>query len=86
MAAAQRLRLMASHGVADSFPAMHLLDAYPVIVTPRVRECRDFYIGWFRATTIFEASWFVLLALPGEPACNLAFGDRHDRPRTVGWC
>ena len=30
---------------------MRLLDAYPVVVTDRLRECRDFYCRWFRSPT-----------------------------------
>ncbi len=52
---------------------MQLQDLYSVIVTPRHRECRDFYTRWFGAEVVFEASWFVLLALPGEPTRNIAF-------------
>lgn len=52
---------------------MRLQDMYSVIVTAHHRACRDFYTRWFSATVAFEASWFVLLALPGEPARSVAF-------------
>ena len=52
---------------------MRLQDMYSVIVTAHHRACRDFYTRWFGATVAFEASWFVLLALPGEPARSVAF-------------
>lgn len=43
-------------------------DSYPVVITPRLGECRDFYTRWFGLEVAFEASWFVLLAAPGGPA------------------
>lgn len=52
---------------------MHLLDSYVVIVTPRHRECRDFYARWFEADVLFDASWFALVAVPGDPPRNIAF-------------
>lgn len=52
---------------------MRVLDAYTIIVTPKVRECRDFYVRWLSAAIVFEASWFVLLAISGEPQRTLAF-------------
>jgi catechol 2,3-dioxygenase-like lactoylglutathione lyase family enzyme len=52
---------------------MPLQDMYPVIVTPQHKECRDFYARWFGAAVVFEASWFVLLALPGDPPRTVAF-------------
>jgi catechol 2,3-dioxygenase-like lactoylglutathione lyase family enzyme len=52
---------------------MQIQSAYPVIVTPRLIECRDFYTRWFGFQVVFEASWFVYLASAGEPAYALAF-------------
>lgn len=52
---------------------MHLQDMYSVIVTAQHKACRDFYARWFGAAVVFEASWFVLLALPGAPPRSLAF-------------
>ena len=52
---------------------MRLLDFYPIIVTERLLDCRDFYHTWFGMEVAFEASWFVLLAMDeGRPA-SLAF-------------
>ena len=45
-----------------------LVDAYPVIVTERLAECRDFYTQRLGFGIIFEATWFVYLASAGEPA------------------
>ncbi len=52
---------------------MQLLDAYPIIVTDRVRECRDFYTRWLGFQVAFEASWFVYLASGGERPHGIAF-------------
>ncbi len=52
---------------------MQLLDSYPVVVTERVADCRDFYVRWFGFEIAFEADWFVLLGSSGEPAFSLAF-------------
>ena len=41
---------------------MNLETAYPVVVTDRVRDCRDFYVRWFGFEVVFEASWFVYVA------------------------
>lgn len=48
---------------------MRFVDRYPIIVTPKLFECRDF---WARVgfEVVFEASWFVLLAADGA---TLAF-------------
>jgi catechol 2,3-dioxygenase-like lactoylglutathione lyase family enzyme len=58
---------------------MELLDAYPVVVTERVRECRDFYRDWFGFEVAFEADWFVLMQSGGERPVSLAFM-RTDHP------
>jgi catechol 2,3-dioxygenase-like lactoylglutathione lyase family enzyme len=52
---------------------MRIQDAYWVVVTPRHRECRDFYARWFAGEVVFQASWFALLAIPGDPPRTLAF-------------
>ncbi len=52
---------------------MRLADAYPVIVTARLAECRDFYTRWLGFQILFEASWFVYLASAGEPPRGVAF-------------
>lgn len=50
---------------------MRFVDRYPIIVTPRLAECRDFWLG-LKFEVVFEASWFVLLQAEGESA-TLAF-------------
>ena len=52
---------------------MQIVDAYPVIVTPAIRECRDFYVRWFAFEVAFEASWFVLMTSGGEHSILVAF-------------
>ena len=51
---------------------MRIQSFYPIIVTPRATECRDFYRTWFGLEVVFEASWFVLLG-PGDGAATVAF-------------
>lgn len=41
---------------------MKLRGFYPIVVTPHLESCRDFYQRWFGLEVIFEASWFVLLS------------------------
>jgi catechol 2,3-dioxygenase-like lactoylglutathione lyase family enzyme len=52
---------------------MQLQDAYPIIVTDRLTECRDFYTRWLGFQIAFEASWFVYLASPGDRPYGVAF-------------
>ncbi|HWC28592.1 MAG TPA: VOC family protein [Dehalococcoidia bacterium] len=40
---------------------MQIVDSYPVVVTSRLEECRDFYRLWLDFEVVFEATWFVLL-------------------------
>jgi len=51
---------------------MQLQTFYPIIVTPRLTECRDFYRQWFGLQVVFEAKWFVLLGAAGG-AATIAF-------------
>ena len=52
---------------------MELVDGYPIIVTDRLRECREFYGDWFGFQVVFEADWIVVLSSPGERAVTVAF-------------
>lgn len=38
---------------------MKVQDFYPIIVTTKLFECRDFYSHWFGLEVGFESSWFV---------------------------
>lgn len=52
---------------------MRIVDSYPIIMTARVAECRDFYVRWLGFEVQFEASWIAVLTSAGEPAYTLAF-------------
>ena len=45
---------------------MKIEDAYPIVVTDKLAECRDFYTRWLGFQPGFEASWFVYLASAGD--------------------
>ena len=52
---------------------MELEAAYPVVVTEKVAECRDFYTRCLGFAVVFEASWFVYLTASGESPHGIAF-------------
>jgi catechol 2,3-dioxygenase-like lactoylglutathione lyase family enzyme len=52
---------------------MHVQDSYPIIVTDRLTECRDFYLRWLGFRIVFEATWFVYLASAGDRPYGIAF-------------
>jgi catechol 2,3-dioxygenase-like lactoylglutathione lyase family enzyme len=52
---------------------MKIESAYPVIVTDGITACRDFYVRHFGFEVVFESSWFIYLAAPGNPALGVAF-------------
>lgn len=52
---------------------MRLQDAYAIIVTDKLAECRDFYTRWLGFRVAFEASWFVYLASSGDHPYAVAF-------------
>jgi len=45
---------------------IELQAAYPIVVTDKLTECRDFYVRWFSFQVAFEASWFVYLTTGGR--------------------
>jgi catechol 2,3-dioxygenase-like lactoylglutathione lyase family enzyme len=51
---------------------MRFVDRYPIIVTPKLAECRDFWSRYLGFRIVFEATWFVLLQADGETA-TIAF-------------
>ncbi len=61
---------------------MELQSSYPVIVTDKLTECRDFYGRWFGFNVVFEATWFVYLASSGDQSYGVAFmtPDHPSRP------
>jgi catechol 2,3-dioxygenase-like lactoylglutathione lyase family enzyme len=38
---------------------------YPIITTPSVRECREFYVHALSARVLFEQDWYVHLSIDG---------------------
>lgn len=52
---------------------MELEAAYPLVVTDRVAECREFYIRWLGFEVAFEATWFVYLRAPADSPYGIAF-------------
>lgn len=38
---------------------------YPIITTPLVRDCRDFYVIALDARVLFESDWYVHLSVDG---------------------
>ena len=51
---------------------MRFVDRYPIIVTPRLGACRDFWRRHLGFEAVFEASWFVLLQAE-DASATLAF-------------
>jgi catechol 2,3-dioxygenase-like lactoylglutathione lyase family enzyme len=51
---------------------MRFVDRYPIILTPKLREARDFWVAHLGFAVAFEATWFVLLAA-GDGSASLAF-------------
>ena len=43
-----------------------IVASYPIVVTDKLHECRDFYVRFFGLSAIFEASWIVVLSSDGE--------------------
>jgi catechol 2,3-dioxygenase-like lactoylglutathione lyase family enzyme len=52
---------------------MQLQSSYPVVVTGKLKESREFYARWFGFETVFEASWFIYLQAGGGQPWGLAF-------------
>ncbi len=46
---------------------------YPLVVTERVAECRDFYVRRLGFEVGFEASWIVYLAAPAPNGHGIGF-------------
>jgi hypothetical protein len=49
-----------------------IVATYPIVVTDKLHECRDFYTRRLRLSVVFEASWGVVLGSDGE-ARTVAF-------------
>lgn len=52
---------------------MNLQSFYPIVVTPHLTDCRDFYLRWFGMEVVFEANWFALLGATTGASANVAF-------------
>jgi catechol 2,3-dioxygenase-like lactoylglutathione lyase family enzyme len=52
---------------------MELKASYPVVVTDKLTECRDFYTRCFGFRVVFEATWFVYLKPSDESPHGIAF-------------
>lgn len=49
-----------------------IVATYPIVVTDKLHECRDFYARFFGLSAIFEASWIQVLSSDGD-APTVAF-------------
>ena len=52
---------------------MELQSSYPIVVTAKVAECRDFYLKGFGFDVVFEASWIAVIGQGEAPV--VAFMD-----------
>ncbi len=52
---------------------MQVQAAYPIVVTSKVTECRDFYARQLGFEVVFEASWFVCMTSGGDHPYGIAF-------------
>jgi uncharacterized glyoxalase superfamily protein PhnB len=59
--------------VTQDVPTMKLQSSYPVIVTDRMANCRDFYVRYLGFEAVFESTWFVYLESGGEHPVAIAF-------------
>ena len=60
---------------------MELVAAYPIVVTDRFRECRDFHTRWFGLEVVFEADWIAVLSAGGGVPAVAFMHSRSSRPR-----
>jgi catechol 2,3-dioxygenase-like lactoylglutathione lyase family enzyme len=58
---------------------MRLTSFYPVLMTDRITEARDFYLRLLGFEVTFEADWYVSLRRPEPPHYELALVD-HAHP------
>ena len=59
---------------------MRLVDCYPIIMTDKLTDCRDFYVGRLGFSVAFEASWFVYLVSDGATGIAFMASDHPSRP------
>ena len=63
---------------------MEIEEAYPLIVTDRLAEARDFYVNWLGMEVTFEQDWVVYVSRPAGTGrtgvCLMAPGLDHQIP------
>lgn len=42
-------------------PAIDITTQYPVVITPKFKECKDFYVKNFGFDIVFESDWYIQL-------------------------
>ena len=52
---------------------MRFTDAYTIVITEKLAECRDFYSRWFGFEVGFEASWIVWMHNEEGVPASIAF-------------
>lgn len=57
----------------DTRKIMEMQSVYPVIVTEKMNQCRDFYTRWLGFEVVFESTWFTYLASSDNPSLGIAF-------------
>jgi uncharacterized glyoxalase superfamily protein PhnB len=60
---------------------MAIVDSYPLITVTNLQASREFFVRWFELEPLFEASWVVMLARPGQGSIMLGLMSR-DHPST----
>jgi catechol 2,3-dioxygenase-like lactoylglutathione lyase family enzyme len=61
-----------------------LLTSYPIVVTDRVRDCRDFYVEWFGLDVVFEAGWIAVLGTGETPVAAFMHTAHPSAPPAPG--
>ncbi len=56
---------------------MELVAAYPIVVTDKLGECREFHARWFGLEAIFEADWIAVLSAGGGVPAIAFMHSRH---------
>jgi catechol 2,3-dioxygenase-like lactoylglutathione lyase family enzyme len=60
--------------------AIEITVQYPVVVTPKLQECRDFYVGYFGFEVVFEADWYIQLKHPNGTELGFMRPDLANQP------
>lgn len=63
---------------------MQIVESYPLIMSERWREARDFHVRWFGFQPLFQSDWCVYLRSPGEPGFALMLMDPDHPSRPPG--